>query len=41
MCRNHFKEPDEQIAPPNDDKAVSNLPPGAEQILRQAGGGSV
>ena len=38
--RNHFKEPGEQIAP-NDDNAVSNLPPRAEQILRQAGGGSV
>jgi len=33
--RNHFKEPGEQIAP-NDDNAVSNLPPRAEQILREA-----
>jgi len=32
----HSKEPGEQIAPPNDDKAVSNLPPRAEQILREA-----
>ena len=34
--RNHFKEPGEQIALANDDKAVSSLPPRAEQILREA-----
>jgi hypothetical protein len=33
--QNYSKEPGEQIAP-NDDKAVSNLPPRAEQILREA-----
>lgn len=32
--RNHFKS--EFFLPPNDGKAVSNLPPRAEQILREA-----
>ena len=34
--RNNFKGQGEKISQPNDDKGVSNLPPRAEQILRQA-----
>jgi hypothetical protein len=34
--RNHFKEAGESIALPKEDKAASNLPLRAEQILREA-----
>ena len=34
--RNNFKGQGEKNSHPNDDKTVSNLPPRAEQILRQA-----
>jgi hypothetical protein len=34
--RNNFKGPGEKIQHPNEDKMASNLPPRAEQILREA-----
>jgi len=34
--RNYLKERGGESGPPNDDRAASNLPPRAEQILREA-----